>query len=95
MTEQHRSRHHQNRQGDPDEGSKSTCKANKYPLSRRRVCIPLKEGDGDQGEEQHASNPEGRRDQMDPDKNNVKEIHLWNCTEIARRSPHQNVSEDK
>ncbi len=86
VREQHRSRHHKKRQGDPHEHPKPTGLVHKLALSRSEIGGLLKERDRDKREKQHASNPKGRRCQMNPNKSDVKECHLLDCNEITMRS---------
>ena len=63
--------------------------------AERRVGILLQKRDNDKREKQHATNPERRRDQMDPDQNNCREFHLRDCGGIVRHSPQHEVFDQR
>ena len=71
-------------QGDPHEKSKPTRQVDKLALSRGGIGGLLEQRDRDKGEKEHASNPKGRRCQMDPNKNTFKYRHLQYCNEITK-----------
>ena len=84
IREENRTGQEKKRQGDPHEKSKPTRQVDKLALSRGGIGGLLEQRGRDKGEEKHASNPKGRRCQMDPNKNTFKYRHLQYCNEITK-----------